>query len=98
METLKRFKAVAKGKYSIKRMILFGSHASGKVRQNSDIDIMVVTGKRDSEIVAKLIDEWHMKQGIEYPVDFVDYTSTEFNMLAKRISLVRHVLENGIEI
>lgn len=38
------------------------------------------------------------KQNINYPVDFIDYTDSEFNRLAKGITLVKQILETGIEI
>ncbi len=98
IKTLKRFKKNTARRYHIKRMILFGSQARGHARPNSDIDLMIVTEKKEKEIVARLLDEWHIKQNINYPVDFIDYTDSEFNKLAKGITLVKQVLEAGIEI
>ena len=98
IRTLKDFKAKAAKKYHIKKMILFGSQAEGTATPNSDIDLIVVTERADKGIVEKLVDEWHIKQDIEYPIDFVDYTSKEFEKLTKRISLVSRAVEVGIEI
>lgn len=35
---------------------------------------------------------------LNYPVDFLGYTPEEFNKLRKRIIIVKHAVEEGIEI
>ncbi len=98
IELLKKLKKRIENKYHIKRMILFGSQVTGKARSDSDIDLIIVTSKKEERIVTKLLDEWHFKQNIDYPVDFIDYTDAEFNRLAKRITLVSQALKTGVEI
>jgi predicted nucleotidyltransferase len=98
IRVLKGFKAKTARKYGIEKMILFGSQAEGTARPNSNIDLIIVTARADKDIIEKLIDEWHIKQEIDYPVDFVDYTAKEFEGLAKRPSLVSKAMARGIEI
>ncbi|MGI0141382.1 MAG: nucleotidyltransferase domain-containing protein [Candidatus Micrarchaeales archaeon] len=95
---LEKFKTRIKGRYSVARLILFGSYARGNPMPNSDIDLVVVVKNKDADLVSKLMHEWHTEQDINYPVDFVDYTEKEFNKLAKRITLANVVSKEGIEI
>ena len=95
---VKAFKARTARKYHIRKMILFGSQASGTATAGSDIDLIVVTNKKDNGIVMKLAEEWHIKQDIDYPVDFIDYTYAEFKRLSGSISMVRQALETGMEV
>ncbi len=98
IKTLKLFKSRTSRKYNVEKMILFGSQADGTARADSDIDLIVVTRRKSKNLVAKLIDEWHVKQRIEYPVDFINYTKADFERESKRITLAKVALQEGIEI
>ncbi len=95
---LKLFKSKVAGRYGIKRMILFGSAARGEMHENSDIDLIVVVKRPTRRLAGRLSMEWHTKQNIDYPVDFIDYTEKDFRRLAKGITLVSVALKEGIEI
>jgi uncharacterized protein len=98
IDMVRRFKEQVAVKYGIKRVILFGSAARGEMKKNSDIDLIVVVEKPEKKLGGKLSLEWHINQGIDYPVDFIDYTEREFNEQAKMVTLVSVALKEGIEI
>ncbi len=98
MDTVKGFKSKVEGRYGIERMILFGSAATGKMRKDSDIDLLVVVRRPVKKLISKLLMEWHVSQGINLPVDFVEYTEQEFNKAAKGVTLVSVALKEGIEV
>ncbi len=98
LEIVKKFKKELSKKIPIKKLILFGSRASGKTHEWSDFDIIVVSDnfkeKKTFERGIGFYDYWNEN----YPVDFICLTPKEFNTLKKRITLVRQAVEEGIEI
>ena len=82
--------------FFVKKIIFFGSRAVGRARRDSDIDLIIVSddfeGMDFFERVYKMYEYWETS----VPVDFLCYTSKEFERLRKRISIVREALENGI--
>jgi len=98
LKCLREFKEVAK-KYKVERIILFGSQATGKTEESSDVDLIVVSKQREKlELLRSLYHEWHTNQRIDLPVDFVCYTPEEFEKKRGEISIVSQALKEGIEI
>ena len=95
---LKRFKNDTTKHYPIQKLIFFGSRASGRPKQDSDIDLIVVSPKfrrlNFFERGARMYDYWNL----HYPVDFLCYTPEEFKKLSKQITIVREAVKEGIEI
>ena len=95
---LKKFKKKIEKKYKIKKVLMFGSVASGTYDENSDIDLIIVSdtfkGKSHLKRPIPFYKEWNFS----FPVDFICYTLNEFNRLKKQISLVSMALKEGIEI
>ncbi|HLD78582.1 MAG TPA: nucleotidyltransferase domain-containing protein [archaeon] len=96
----KDFKARAAAKYRIRRIILFGSQATGRWRPDSDIDLLVVADRPGSKpaFMSDLLREWHVVQEKSAPVDFVCVTPREFKIRAKRVTLVQQALERGVAV
>jgi len=98
IESLKEFKEIAK-KYKVERIILFGSQATGKTKESSDVDLIVVSKEREKlRLLQSLYHEWHINQKIDLPVDFICYTPKEFQKKQKEISIVSQALKKGAEI
>lgn len=99
-ELARDFKKKAAKKYGIKKIILFGSQATGKTRDGSDIDLLVVSDKfkKRADFMSRLFAEWHIVQKKNFPVDFVPYRTKEFENMRKGITLVHQAVEEGIEI
>ncbi len=98
IDDIKSFKRRIEKKYKIKKMILFGSLARGEITDHSDADLIVVSDafKDKSPLVRPV--KIHLDWDLRYPVDFVCYTTKEFEKLKKRVSLVSQALKEGIEI
>jgi len=97
---VKDFKEKSKRKYGIKKIILFGSHATGKTREGSDIDLLVVSDKFKNRpaFMSQLLGEWHIVQKKSLPIDFICFNRKEFQRLSKQITIVRQALREGVEI
>lgn len=97
---VKEFKGKAKEKYGIEKIILFGSHATGKIREGSDIDLLIVSNKftHRPTFMSNLFTEWHIVQKKKLPVDFICFKRKEFQKLSKQVTIVKQALEEGIEI
>lgn len=96
------FKEKAKDKYDILKLILFGSQVTGRTREGSDIDLLVVSekfGNHDkAALMSQLLEEWHLVQKKTFPVDFICLTPEEFDEMSKQITIVRRALEEGVAI
>lgn len=98
--TKEMIEAIKKFKKSIgaERIVIFGSYASGRAGKDSDLDLILVSGKfRGKSFHERLKGMW-LKWPIDLPVDFVPYTPEEFEKQSRRISLVRESILEGIEI
>lgn len=100
IELVKDFKEKAQKKYGIKKIILFGSQATGRTREGSDIDMLIVSDsfKTRADFMSKLFAEWHIVQKKNFPVDFLPYRTKEFESMSKGVTIVHQVVEEGIEI
>jgi predicted nucleotidyltransferase len=82
--------------FNIQNIILFGSRATNKFRENSDVDLIIVSEDFKNmdffERGAKMYEYWD----VDLPVDFICYTPKEFNNLKKKISIVKEALSSGI--
>ena len=95
---LKLFKERVDKDLPIRKIILFGSMASGKSGKDSDVDLIIVSPKFKSmdffERGAKMYDYWNLRM----PVDFLCYTPEEFKKLSKQVTIVSEAVKHGIEI
>ncbi len=100
IKVIRKFKDTTKKKYSIDKVILFGSHATGRARKDSDVDLIVVSRfkGRKIKLMHNLYHEWHHRQNINYPVDFLCYTPKEFNKMKNMVTIVGEAVHNGIEV
>lgn len=98
MLLLKKFKAEASRHLPIKKMILFGSTASGKTREDSDIDLIIVSDRFKGMKFRKRATQMYAYWDLDYPVDFLCYTLEEFNRLKSQITLVSEAVKEGVEI
>ena len=99
---VERFKRRIESKYSVDRIVVFGSAARGEMKAESDVDIIVVSkrfGLKDFfEITPKLYREWHAREKIRFPVDILLYNVKEFEKLREEVSIVSEALREGIEL
>ncbi|RMG32590.1 MAG: nucleotidyltransferase domain-containing protein [Methanobacteriota archaeon] len=91
---------------NVKRIILFGSYATGKVHEDSDIDLVVVLDEpgfaQDYEAflqhrqkVSRLFYDIRKK----VPMDFLVYTRDEWKKLVESDSyFIKEILETGLDL
>lgn len=98
IEDVKEFKKSAEKKFGLERVFIFGSAARGRMGKDSDIDFLLVsrkfTGKKFFKRDIGLRSYWKL----DYPVDFLCYTPEEFERPRKKVTIVREVVLEGIEI
>ena len=80
--------------YKPKKIILYGSTASGKASQGSDIDLVLIkrTGKNFYDRIGEI--SGIVKHNL--PIDFLVYTPSEFEKMAKENWFIKNeVIRRG---
>lgn len=81
IQLLKIFKE--ENKYHIKKLGIFGSVVKNRMKEESDIDIVVNLTKQDLfELIGIKQD---LEERLKYPIDIVSYRETMNSFLKKRI-------------
>ena len=98
IKKLKIFLENVSQEFKIEKVFLFGSRATEEFREDSDVDLIIISkdfeGMNFLERVSKMYDYWELN----LPVDFICYTSKEFNHLKDKITLASIAKKTGIEI
>ncbi|RLI82561.1 hypothetical protein DRP07_04950 [Archaeoglobales archaeon] len=82
-------------KYGIRKAVVFGSSVRGEFGKDSDIDLIVISDEFEGVSPLKRPVKLYLEWDLDYPVDFICYTTKEFEKLEKRPSLVREALKEG---
>jgi hypothetical protein len=98
IKQLKEFAEEISSDYPLKKMILFGSQATGKAGKHSDVDLLIVSETFRRKRKLRRSPPLYLKWNLDYPVDFLCLTPEEFNRRKKCIGLVREAVKEGIEI
>ncbi len=98
IEKLKEFKKDLSRDVSVDKMVFFGSRARGDFKKESDIDLIIVSKDFENRNFLKRAVGMHKYWELDYPVDFICYSTNEFESLKKRISIVSHALKEGVVI
>jgi hypothetical protein len=98
IEGVREFRKDADKEFQIDKLFIFGSVAKGKMTKDSDIDLLLVSGKFRGKKFFKRAVGLHAYWKLEYPVDFLCYTPEEFNRLKKMVTIVKEAVEEGIEV
>ncbi len=95
---LEKFKKNVSRELPIKKIIFFGSRVTGKFREYSDVDLVIISSKFKKQKHRRrpliLYNYWDL----DYPVDFLCYTPEEFEKKRKQITIVREAVKEGIVI
>jgi predicted nucleotidyltransferase len=98
MEKIRKFKEKISENIRIDEMLIFGSFARGDMKEDSDIDIILVSRDFSGVKPMKRSVKLYMLWDLPYPVDFICYTPEEFERLKNKPSIVREALEEGIAV
>lgn len=96
---LKRFKiALESNGIKVKKMIVYGSHAQGKAKIYSDVDVVVISNDfkrlnllRRLEVLGSIL----AKAKIMAPIEALGYTETEFSSKEKGTFLGDEIKAKG---
>ncbi len=95
IQELRAFRRKASKRYTIQKLVLFGSHARGDARGDSDVDLIVVS---DAFRRKNAVDRAYLMRcewDLDYAVDFLCYTPEEFRLYSKAPGIVRQALREG---
>ncbi len=98
IKLLKNFLINAEKLAKIDKAILFGSHAAGSEKEDSDIDIMIVSADFKDKKSYKRSPKFCLLWDLPYDCDIICLTPEEFEKKKKQIGIVRTAVEEGIEI
>jgi len=83
----------------IRKLIIYGSHASGKSKEESDIDLVVVSNDfKDMDLWERLCLLGRARIGIKRPIEILGITEEEFKEEKSGTFLGDEVKSKGIEI
>ncbi len=83
----------------VKKIILYGSYALGKAREDSDIDLLVVSDDlRDMDLWERLCVLGRARIGIRKPMEITGVTEEEFNSDYCGTFIGDEVKSKGIEV
>ncbi|MFW5983156.1 MAG: nucleotidyltransferase domain-containing protein [bacterium] len=78
------------------KIIVFGSRIKGQHREDSDIDLLVISehfrGVKFNKRMPIMYDYWD----IEFPVDFLCYTPEEFEEKTKHFTIAKTAQQEGV--
>lgn len=98
IKELKEFARALSRDYRIKKMVLFGSQAAGKIKKNSDVDLLIVSESFNEKRRLERAPPLYLRWDLDYPVDFICLTPQEFERKKKHIGIVQEAMREGIEI
>jgi len=96
IKLLKKFLIKAKKIANIDKAILFGSQATDKTRENSDIDIMIISKDFKDKKSFKRSPQFYLLWDLPYDGDIICLTPEEFEKKKKQIGIVKTAFEEGI--
>ncbi len=83
----------------VKRIILYGSHALGKAREDSDIDLVVVSDDfEDLDLWERLCLLGRSRIGIKRPMEILGITEKEFKSEHSGTFIGDEVKSKGIQV
>ena len=98
IEDIKRFREESFREFRIEKIIVFGSFVSGRMKKDSDIDMILVSKLFRGRKFFKRGVGLHKYWKLDYPVDFLCYTPEEFDKGSKRVSIVSQAIKEGMEL
>ena len=96
---VKRFlRTLRQSPYRIERAIIFGSRARGDHLEESDLDLILVSGDFEGVFFTDRSSQVHRYWDGYLGLEVLCYTPGEFEKKRRRIGLVQDALREGIEV
>ncbi len=97
VKKLREFAKKIEKKHNVERIILFGSRARVKKEEDEESDVdLIIVGKFKDKTNLKRAPPFYLEWTIDLPVDFLCYTPEEFEMLKKKVSIIKDALTRGV--
>jgi predicted nucleotidyltransferase len=102
LETIERFKcAVEAAGIRLRGVVLFGSHAAGKPREHSDIDVAVISDDFEGLDVRQRLEILGLalaRAKIMEPIEALAYTTEEYDSPERGTFLADEVKAKGVSL
>ncbi|MBU4070176.1 MAG: nucleotidyltransferase domain-containing protein [Nanoarchaeota archaeon] len=95
---LKKFKKEIEKKTKVNEMILFGSMAKGLEKENSDVDLIIVSEDFSGQKSFKRSPQFYFMWDSKYDLDVICLTPVELKEKKKQIGIVKEAVREGIKI
>ncbi|HDN64714.1 MAG TPA: nucleotidyltransferase domain-containing protein [Methanosarcinales archaeon] len=95
---LRAFALTVSERVDITKMIFFGSRTTGKAHKDSDIDLLIVSQSFRRVNFWKRAIALYDYRDLDCPVDFIFFTSGEFEKKIRGVTIVSGAVKDGIEI
>jgi len=83
----------------VKRIIIYGSYATGRAREDSDIDLVVVSDDfKDMDLWERLCLLGDARMGIKRPMEILGLTEEEFKTESSGTFVGDEVKTRGVEV
>ena len=83
----------------VKKIILYGSHAQGEAKEDSDIDLVVISEDfKDMDLWERLSLLGYARIGIRKPMEILGFTEEEFAEKEKGTFVGDEIKAKGVEI
>ena len=94
-EELRRIMALLVDKYQPEKVILFGSLATGRINEWSDIDLLIIK-ETDKRPLDRALEAYSLLGNYREPMDIIVYTPAEVDLLLREGSFfVSEILTEG---
>lgn len=97
-EIARRFTRRLMNKYTIRKVILFGSRARGDHLKMSDFDFIIVSPDFEGIHFLKRMSSIYEYWDEQYDIEPLCYTPEEFEEKRKEIGIISEAVKEGIEI
>jgi len=98
IKVLKKFFIKNKKIVKIEKAILFGSRATGKSKNDSDVDIILISKDFENKKSYKRSPKFYLSWNLPYDGDIICLTPEEFEKKKKQIGVIKTAIEEGIDI
>lgn len=98
IDGIMEFKKDSSRDFHIEEIIVFGSLVSGRMKKDSDIDLIIVSKEFRGKKFFKRGIGLHKYWKLDYPVDFICFTPEEFKEKSKQVSIVSQAIKEGMRL